>query len=222
MIFEMTLGWLWDDFGMTLGWLWDDCDDFEMTLGWLWDDFGMTLGWLWDVFGLTLGCFWMTLGYLWDDFGMTLGWFQYGNCRFSKCNERIWVNIICSTTGLICQVISTHHVTWLSCFTHKNVLESVLHLNFRLVILAIRVVEFSNGGYKIRNIFSYASKLPKGNYWILSFGLTASWQKVPKFDFQSQFSMSKIIRIFLNFFFIEEYQFRSTFFVIDFFDKINF
>ena len=32
----------------------------------------------------------------------------------------------------------------------------------------------------------------------------ASRQKVPKFDFQSQFSMSKIIRIFLNFFFIED------------------
>ena len=31
-------------------------------------------------------------------------------------------------------------------------------------------------------------------------------------DFQSQFSMSKIIQIFLNFFFIKEYQF--VFFVI--------
>ena len=30
-------------------------------------------------------------------------------------------------------------------------------------------------------------------------------QKVPKSDFQSQFSISKIIRIFLIFFFIEEY-----------------
>ena len=39
---------------------------------------------------------------------------------------------------------------------------------------------------------------------------------MPISDFQSQFSMSKIIRIFLNFFFIEEYQFRRTFFVIDF------
>ena len=39
-------------------------------------------------------------------------------------------------------------------------------------------------------------------------------QKVPKSDFQSQFSMSKIIRIFLIFFFIEEYQFRRRFFVI--------
>ena len=41
-------------------------------------------------------------------------------------------------------------------------------------------------------------------------------------DFQSQFSMSKIIRIFLNFFFIEEYKFRSTFLLLAFFDKINF
>ena len=55
----------------------------------------------------------------------------------------------------------------------------------------------------------------------MSFGLMASCQKLPKFDFQSQFSMSKIIRIFLNLFFIEEYQFRSTFFVIDI-DDINF
>jgi hypothetical protein len=45
---------------------------------------------------------------------------------------------------------------------------------------------------------------------------------VPKFDFQTQFSMSKIIQIFLNYFFIEECQFRSTFFVIDVFNKINF
>ena len=49
------------------------------------------------------------------------------------------------------------------------------------------------------------------------FGLMASCQKVPKFDFQSQFSMSKIIGIFLIFFFIEEYQLRSTFVVIDIF-----
>ena len=42
-------------------------------------------------------------------------------------------------------------------------------------------------------------------------------RKVRKMDFQSQFSMSKIIRIFLNFFFIEEYKFRCTFFVIGIF-----
>ena len=38
-------------------------------------------------------------------------------------------------------------------------------------------------------------------------------QKVPKSDFQSQFSMSKNVRIFLKKNFIEEYQFRTTFFV---------
>ena len=32
--------------------------------------------------------------------------------------------------------------------------------------------------------------------------------------FQSQFSMSKIIQIFLDFFFIEEYKFSGMFFVI--------
>ena len=40
-------------------------------------------------------------------------------------------------------------------------------------------------------------------------GVVASCQRVPKLGFQSQFAMSKII--------IEEYKFRSTFFVIDIF-----
>ena len=49
-----------------------------------------------------------------------------------------------------------------------------------------------------------------------------SWQKMPISDFQSEFSMSKIIRIFLNFFFIEEYQFRGTYIVIGIFWKLQF
>jgi hypothetical protein len=40
-------------------------------------------------------------------------------------------------------------------------------------------------------------------------------------DFQSQFSTSKIILSFL-FFFIEEYHFRCTFFIIDIFENFNF
>ena len=47
--------------------------------------------------------------------------------------------------------------------------------------------------------------------------LSKRCQKLQNFDFQSKFSMSKIIRIFPNFFFIEQYQFRSTFFVVDIF-----
>ena len=45
---------------------------------------------------------------------------------------------------------------------------------------------------------------------------------MPISDIQSQFSTSKIIRIFLNFFFIEEYQFRGMFFVIDILWKLQF
>ena len=56
-----------------------------------------------------------------------------------------------------------------------------------------------------------------------------SWVNVVKilhfdlhFDFQSQFWMSKIIWIFLKIFFIKQYQFKSTFFVIDFSWKLQF
>ena len=37
--------------------------------------------------------------------------------------------------------------------------------------------------------------------------------KVPKFDFQSQFSMSKIIRIFLNFFSLNNINLGAHFFI---------
>ena len=51
----------------------------------------------------------------------------------------------------------------------------------------------------------------------------ASCQNVPKFDFQSQFSMSKIIRIFLNFFFsLKNTNLEAHFLLLAFFDKINF
>ena len=49
-----------------------------------------------------------------------------------------------------------------------------------------------------------------------------SWQKMPISDFQSEFSMSKIIRIFIIFFFIDEYQFRGTYIVIGIFWKLQF
>ena len=40
-------------------------------------------------------------------------------------------------------------------------------------------------------------------------------------DIQSQFSTSKIIRTFLNFFFIEEYQYRDMFFIVEIFWKLQ-
>jgi hypothetical protein len=53
----------------------------------------------------------------------------------------------------------------------------------------------------------------------LRIGLIGSFQKVPKFDIQSQFSTSKMIQNFLIFFFIKEYEFRSTFFELLYFLK---
>ena len=52
--------------------------------------------------------------------------------------------------------------------------------------------------------------------------LSKSCQKWQNSDIQSQFSMSKIIRIFQKMFFIEEYDFRGTLFVIDIFWKLHF
>ena len=68
------------------------------------------------------------------------------------------------------------------------------------ICMAFPVVEFSREGYKIRKVFGKKSTVFKWNYQILKIWVMGSCQKVPKFDFQSQFSMSKIIRIFLNFF----------------------
>ena len=47
--------------------------------------------------------------------------------------------------------------------------------------------------------------LPKNQHTqrkLLKFGLMASCQKVPEFDFQGQFFMSKIIQIFFIFFYL--------------------
>ena len=65
-------------------------------------------------------------------------------------------------------------------------------------IMALRVVE-----YKIRKVFVYESTYSKEiiEFWELRIGLMGRCQIVPKFDFQRQFSTSKIIWIFLNFFF---------------------
>ena len=62
--------------------------------------------------------------------------------------------------------------------------------------MAIWVVEFSNGGTKLDRF------LPKNQhyYWILRIGLMGRCKKMPKFEFQSQFSMSKCVpkSIFFN------------------------
>ena len=68
--------------------------------------------------------------------------------------------------------------------------------------MAVRVVSFQTGDTKSEKIWPKNQvtqrKLSNFEFWI------DGDQEVVKFGFQSQFSMSKIIRIFLNFFLIEE------------------
>ena len=80
--------------------------------------------------------------------------------------------------------------------------------------MAILVVEFSRKEYKIRKAKKNQLYLNE----IAKFGGLELWRAVETSqNFQSQFSISKIIRIFMIFLFIEKYEFKSTFFVIDIF-----
>ena len=86
--------------------------------------------------------------------------------------------------------------------------ESILQqLNEKQQQLDKSDTDYGNTGYGVsspgiqnQKDFCLKSNISKGNYWILRIGIMGRCQKVPKFDFQSQFSMSKNIGIFLIFF----------------------
>ena len=102
------------------------------------------------------------------------------------CVEQFWVNMVIELMSLHICLMSSR---WVS------------------------VVEFHDPTLSIGKVFGQESTVVKWNYRILSLHLVTVRQKVPILDFQSEFSMSKIIWIFLKKNFIEEYQFRHTFFV---------
>ena len=63
--------------------------------------------------------------------------------------------------------------------------------------------------------------LTKGNNGMLRIGVMGRCQKVPKFNFQSQYSLLKIIGIF-PFFSLMNTNLGAHFSLLSFFDKINF
>ena len=76
-----------------------------------------------------------------------------------------------------------------------------IYCNFRCIDLYNRwvsVVEFHDRALSIGKVFGQESTVVKWNYQILSLHLVTVHQKVPILDFQSEFSTSKIIRIFLK------------------------
>ena len=66
-------------------------------------------------------------------------------------------------------------------------------------------MEFHDQAHVIGKVFGQESTVVKWNYQILGLHPVTVRQKVPLLDFQSEFSMSKIIRIFLKKKIIEEY-----------------
>ena len=77
----------------------------------------------------------------------------------------------------------------------------------------VSVVGFHDPTLGIGKVFGQESTVVKWNCQILSLHLVTVCQKVPILDFQSEVSMSK---------FIEEYQFRRTFFVKSIFCWLQF
>ena len=93
---------------------------------------------------------------------------------------------------------------------------------FFIHTMAIPVVEFSKKGYKIRKVFVKKLTYPKE---IIEFCIwcNRSCQIVPKFDFQSQFFMSKIIGWNLSqFFSLKNINLGTHFLLLTFFDNIDF
>ena len=94
-----------------------------------------------------------------------------------------------------------------------------------LHIMALRVVGFLSWGYKIRNIFPKNQhtqrKLLYFENWVNGGGVKKC--KITKpLDFQSQFSISKIVRIFLNFFSLKNINLGAHLLLFTFFDNIIF
>ena len=81
--------------------------------------------------------------------------------------------------------------------------------------MAVRVMEFTSGATKLE-YFCLGINILKGNYRILRIGLWGGVNKCQNLSFKVNFLNQKLSENF-SFFFIEEYQFRSTLFVIDIF-----
>ena len=75
--------------------------------------------------------------------------------------------------------------------------------------MAVRVMEFTSGATKLE-YFCLGINILKGNYRILRIGLWGGVNKCQNLSFKVNFLNQKLSENF-SFFFIEEYQFSSTF-----------
>ena len=141
--------------------------------------------------------------------------FCYGNLMFPSIKNRS---------------NSSSKTSFLGLLSRKKIIQWLLLHHWLKNLQACQGKEYGNTGCGVYKLTRLERFLPKNQHtWrkLLNFenwvnGEVYIVPKKPKFDSQGQFSMLKIIQIFLNFFFIEEYQSRSTFFVYwHFFNNIN-
>ena len=122
-----------------------------------------------------------------------------------------------STCEMIIEVrVCVHHTVNLLA-TQR--LQKLLKRTYLVVFLRL---EFQFAHPILMRTLATDQKRPLSHFHISYQNSKISWQKLPISDFQSQFSMPKIIRIFPKKIFAEEYHFRDRFFVIHIFWKLWF
>ena len=104
---------------------------------------------------------------------------------------------------------------------HRGFPYNVLHYQEDYRVWQYKLWSFQTGDTRLER-FLPRNQHTQRKLLNLSFGLMASCQKVPKFDLQSQFLMSKIIRFFLNFFSLKNANLGAHFLFLTFSDEINF
>ena len=82
-------------------------------------------------------------------------------------------------------------------------------------------IEFLIGGTKIRETKCPSINITKRNYWSLRIGVMRRFQKLPTYDFQSQFSMSKSFESFSIVFSLKDNNLGEHFCFWTFFHNIN-
>ena len=116
------------------------------------------------------------------------------------------------------------NTVWLNFKSFLYLKKVVLH-PFRYIddVMKITAIEFQVQGYQIIEWFCLKINIPKEIYWISTMGVVGRRQKVPKFDFQSQFpSKSKSSESFsIIILLLKNTNLGAHFLLLAFFNNIN-
>ena len=136
-------------------------------------------------------------------FSISLIGIRFHSCHFYKV-PILWTHVMSGWTPLHYKQVSRYLAilctqdTW-SWFEYLE-LDCILKGSYYYRVWQYGLWSFQMGDRKLER-FLPKNQLTQTKLFNFEFWINGKLSKVPKFDFQTQFSMSKIIRIFLNFFF---------------------